>query len=795
MVPGGGNVRHFIGVIVVLAGSGCQGTFRNDCYPNATCNDGLVCIQGICLNDSVDGGGSTGGGGGSTGGGGGGATGGGSTGAGGATGGGGGGTGGGGTPACVLSDCAVGQECIGTCVDADLVITPQMPPFTVGYLDAMVQMRIERADGGLATGIKLPLTVQIQSKPAYLVVPDGGVPVASNGNFSFPVRAQVGANGQCQALANFPVGDAGVEGGLDVTVDTTPPTVTVEVYPAPMRPASWVFTGTTASTFRRDEMTRVKVTAGESLSGVTVKVGDAVMNESASRNDCSCPPLSQGCYCFEAELWRPTLNGISATFPVVAGGADIRGVGFDGGVSVADGGNPSVDVTRLRWMVQPSGFPIRAAPVLDDEGTVYFGDARTVSTGVVYAYTPLGAQKVGWGGASTGAVTSLAFWRADAGATDDDVLFFNANNTDGGILSSVDVNGVMSAGRCDNRTGGGTSVLRTTDTAIALAPESNVANAPLAAVAHFSAATATTGALCMWNPSAGTATALQPMVEDTLAAPMSGVAQAIHNLLATRPASGSSTNIVNIGRGAGLTIRRRAVLSPNSFDFAAAINVPGIGSSMSLTGGGLSFTSAPPAAPGEFGPFAVSVNGLTGAGLVRVRTDSGSPQLPSSSIDFTEPASPSVVTRAGWAWAHSNGLIQSTDFSSVPGPAGTAFTGPVTASPVLTANARLTAQDRLYVVNTAGTLGSLRLSASSAMEWTGSVGLSSVSASPAFDCNRLAGITAKAATGVLYIASGGGALVAVIVDSPRLDTQARWPKYQRDAFNSGNTFLSFDNCP
>ena len=44
-------------VAMMLVLEGCQGFFRQDCFPNATCREGLVCVQGICLNDEVDGGG------------------------------------------------------------------------------------------------------------------------------------------------------------------------------------------------------------------------------------------------------------------------------------------------------------------------------------------------------------------------------------------------------------------------------------------------------------------------------------------------------------------------------------------------------------------------------------------------------------------------------------------------------------------------------------------------------------------------------------------------------------------
>jgi hypothetical protein len=51
-------------------------------------------------------------------------------------------------------------------------------------------------------------------------------------------------------------------------------------------------------------------------------------------------------------------------------------------------------------------------------------------------------------------------------------------------------------------------------------------------------------------------------------------------------------------------------------------------------------------------------------------------------------------------------------------------------------------------------------------------------------------------TGSLYIATESGYLLSLIVDSPGLDDTAPWPKYQRDAFNSGRAGSPLNpGCP
>ena len=85
--------------------------------------------------------------------------------------------------------------------------------------------------------------------------------------------------------------------------------------------------------------------------------------------------------------------------------------------------------------------------------------------------------------------------------------------------------------------------------------------------------------------------------------------------------------------------------------------------------------------------------------------------------------------------------------------------------------------------------------------WNAPLGIGSggfVYASPALDCNRpLAGGPGIAGKpGVLYVASTAGVVTAIIVDSPKLDTSAEWPKFQHDATNSGNPAFPLNpGCP
>jgi hypothetical protein len=52
------------------------------------------------------------------------------------------------------------------------------------------------------------------------------------------------------------------------------------------------------------------------------------------------------------------------------------------------------------------------------------------------------------------------------------------------------------------------------------------------------------------------------------------------------------------------------------------------------------------------------------------------------------------------------------------------------------------------------------------------------------DCNRL-----RSRGGALYYVDSLAELKAVLVDSPGIDTNAPWPKYQHDLGNTGNGSL------
>jgi hypothetical protein len=82
--------------------------------------------------------------------------------------------------------------------------------------------------------------------------------------------------------------------------------------------------------------------------------------------------------------------------------------------------------------------------------------------------------------------------------------------------------------------------------------------------------------------------------------------------------------------------------------------------------------------------------------------------------------------------------------------------------------------------------------------WTAVLpGAGPVFASPNLDCNRLQPQAGR--PGALYVVRGDGTVVSVLVDSSKLEPSAPWPRFQKDAANTGNASASLfplnPGCP
>jgi outer membrane protein assembly factor BamB len=120
-------------------------------------------------------------------------------------------------------------------------------------------------------------------------------------------------------------------------------------------------------------------------------------------------------------------------------------------------------------------------------------------------------------------------------------------------------------------------------------------------------------------------------------------------------------------------------------------------------------------------------------------------------------------------------------------PAKAGGVGTLRGAPVVAKN------DRLYTLNTQGRVTAWTASTLAPL-WNVDLPTAPGTASPTLDCRRDAAGQAVTGPGTLYIPAATR-LYAFIVDSPGLDPNAPWPKFQHDARNTGNPATPITPCP
>ncbi|MBE2254456.1 MAG: hypothetical protein IAE78_33315 [Myxococcus sp.] len=744
------RLRLLMSIAVAGVGAGC--TFgAKTCGSDALeeCGAGNVCVQGFCV--AGDGGLAAGGGGGSVAGGsaaggsaaggsaaGGSAAGGSAAGgsaAGGSAAGGsaaGGSAAGGAAGGCA---CAAGQACVLGLCENRVIALRLSAPSVIGAATSPATGRID-ADAGTV----LPSTVEV----FFNGVGPTAVAVDSAGLFGFGLRGPPGQNRVAGLTVSVTASQGRLAADAGVVIDT-PPLVEIEPRPAAGRTPQWEFpdAGVTSDTYRLTDLVRVRVTTEAPLP-VDVTIGAKPAVPVACAN-CTAP----GCGCFEAIPEDVSVKGLTRPVSVFA---LLRDGGLEAGLA-ADGGAPSVLVTRLRWRQRvPSGVVV--APLLDDHGTLFVaGDSFD---GGLFAFTPEGDPYPLFQANVAGNLRSLALWRVPK-RLDDDVIYFASNLPDGGGLVGALLGG-----------SGGTiathQTARATSTALALAQPSPAA--PVTPIVRFSASPPVLGGLLQWNPDGGPHS-VSVMSDDTVAAPFSATSPITPQLVVST-ASGQSHFAIANGTSGGF-VSRRDLFAENAFSPRGAFGGP-FGPSPVLGLGVI--RSSPSTEPG----LVVSSGGLRAQPSGVLVAGSG----------------PVVVDDSQTTWSHDGTNVVVTDFGMVA--AGlTAFPGPVHASPLL--GQRGAKFDHAYFVNAAGRLGAFFPpsggGAGPVTDWAEPLPLSGQVVAPlTLDCDR-----SGSPYSFLYVATTAGDVLSVIAPSQKLAVDAPWPKFQRDVFNSGNVALPHSNCP
>lgn len=476
--------------------------------------------------------------------------------------------------------------------------------------------------------------------------------------------------------------------------------------------------------------------------------------------------------CGTLDFASPVMAGVTASFSANVNATDT--------VGNPDGFQANLPVTRVRWLrdVGVSGTVVRAAPALDSQGNLFIGTEDGIGlTGRLVSLSPSGATRFSQ---SVGAVVSLAVSRTNTSSGLGELVYLaTTNSITSGSLRTVQADGgtalITAASNCNDPD-------HRTYSAIGLFDAGVVGGlTEVGAVALFNpnpVMASDPGIACSYAPRTGSQTATggssfgQPVPDGTTVI--------------------SAANIVFDGTKGYVQLNDRSL---------GYLNVPlnnggNGGSSASLTQ-----ISAQPTG------LAISTSAIIASWA------NTSTVAPVTSYSRSTPNSPNTVSRTGWEVARppvvtDAALITSTEepgtlwmtsmtitgaqlsaATGVGSPTSSSFsaTSPVLGTGARTYIVRRNGELYVYPTSNSGGIGG------AAPLWNGSLfpTAGNVIAHPTLDCSRNG-----SGLGTLYAVSSEGRVVAVVVDSAKLDDSAPWPKWQRTAGNSGNTTFALNpGCP
>ncbi len=342
-------------------------------------------------------------------------------------------------------DCPVYQVCQGTqCVARYSGISVLQP-----------------LNGQLIDGGGTPVTAQLnvvsgipRADPATLALilglPDGGTAsggsLGSQGAGGYQGTWRPTGDGLYQLTVRYD--QAGLASpAISLIADTEPPsfmwTVPIPVRSGPMYidPAPGF-----AAAWRRDEIFTLNLSSSKpNMLPTTVTL--RVIGIPGAVSPVSSVTQSTGCgqnYCGTVlvDMSKPDMKAFRGTFGLVVTGQDRAG-----NVGSTDGG---VLGTRWKWMNQPTSDAIKTAPAIGSTGTVYVGSQNAAGTlGTVFALNTDGGQKWFLDG---GAITASPVVGVDAGI---DRVYVAMNSATGTTLYAVEGTlGVPSPIACATYDGG-----------------------------------------------------------------------------------------------------------------------------------------------------------------------------------------------------------------------------------------------------------------------------------------------------------------------------------------------------
>ncbi|HLL03881.1 MAG TPA: hypothetical protein VK539_25070 [Myxococcaceae bacterium] len=591
-----------------------------------------------------------------------------------------------------------------------------------------------------------------------------GAVVRSDGTYTVPWLPPM-AQGTVELTAAYPA--AGLSNSVNVTVDSVPPTFTISFSAPPPRAMGNVTTADQrdpmlAGAFRRDEPVTVTVSANENVVSFDMTVAGIASGGNPGQTQTVTMQPAGSCgtspFCRTATVDLSTLE-----MNVFRGNMTFRVEGQDGAGNRSST-TATLPVTRWKWAYDGNG-PIVGSPAVGSRGTIYFGTNLSTGQGKMFGINPDGSRK----------------WE----------------NVVGDVSGSPAV-GAFSGGEEHVYTAARTAstqsllALRFSDGSKRLdCPYSNATEVPGSLAVGSTAATVGTVETAVGVYSGnqvrivGARPDANPVLGESRCTEVSGTGPG------AIPASGPGSSLVmkdqTIFYGTSVTGGARIT----SYDLGSGTSSVRTGfpqSTGNLTRGIVLVGDKVYAGSGnsenpDLGNL-FSISATTGGAVTPVYPTTGSSRV------FNLVVGAGDVAYFGAETASSVELL-SLPLGMAVGPTRVAGVDTLRSAPVIGKN------DRLYTVNTQGRV-SARVASTLALLWNVDVNvdLSMKDTSPTLDCQRDAGGAgiSGATTGTLYFV-GTTRLYAFIVDSPSLAANAPWPKFQRDARNTGNPATPVTNCP
>jgi outer membrane protein assembly factor BamB len=566
------------------------------------------------------------------------------------------------------------------------------------------------------------------------------------------------AQGTVELIAAYPA--AGLSNSVNVTVDSVPPVFTISFSSPPPRAMGNVTTADqrdpgSAGAFRRDESVTVTVSANETVASFDMTVagigtgGNPGQTQTVTMQPAGSCGTSPFCRTATVDLSTLEMN-------VFRGNMTFRVEGQDGAGNRSSA-SATLPVTRWKWAYDAIAN-INGSPAVGAQGTAYVGATVGIGTGKVVALNPDGSRK--WetsvgevaGGVAVGAFTAGEEHVYVAGKAASGSSLFALRSSDGAervkcsYTNATDVPGAIAVGTTSLTIG-------TAETGVTIyngSPVRVVGVRPNALTEKCPEVSGTGGGGTAILPlSSGSSMVMR---DETI---FYATGTASQNARITSYVFGANTPRAGFPQPTNQLTRGMALSGEKVYAAAGSSDDASLGSlfSIPITGGALT-----PVLPASR-VFNLAIGGSDVA-FFGAETATTAELL---SLPLGMAASPMRV------------------------PAGDTLRG----APVIARN------DRLYTVNAQGRV-SAWVASTLAPLWSVDVNvdLSMKDTSPNLDCQRDAGGAgiAGATTGTLYFV-GASRLYAFIVDSPSLAANAPWPKFQRDARNTGNPATPVTNCP